>query len=198
MRFSRSLAGSVVALGFAVALGLLDPARAAADRFYTVRAGDSIARIAARVHVAAHDLASANGLRTDSRIRPGQVLTVPDRGVVYVRSGQTLSHIAAAHHCSISALAHANRLRPTATLRVGQRLRLPGYVASTPQDWGAPDEPGVISVRRRDVMMRFRLLDKDGRVSRRGLGHLRQLMARQPDDPGEGEDGQEEEALEEG
>lgn len=53
--------------------------RQASARSYTVRAGDTLARIARRYHIAIGDLRAANGLRSE-RIRPGQRLYVPRRG----------------------------------------------------------------------------------------------------------------------
>lgn len=51
----------------------------ARGRRYTVRAGDTVIRIARRYRISVADLRGANGLRGDT-IRPGQRLLVPHRG----------------------------------------------------------------------------------------------------------------------
>ena len=151
---------------------------------HTVRSGQTMAAIARRYRVSTYDLAAANRMRPGDMIRPGQTLEVPSRGVVYVRPGQTLSHIARANDCSVEALARANRMRTTSPLRVGQELRLPGYFTvreATPQDWGDPEQPGVVKLRSREDRLEIRLVDELGRVPREGLERLGEVMERADD-----------------
>ncbi len=161
-----------------------------AQRLHTVRAGQTLASIARRYGVSVADLAAANRLGAGATIRVGQELRVPARGVVFVRPGQTLSHIARAHGCSVEALARANRMRVSQPVRVGQRLVLPGYQAVTPgasepEDWGEPEEPGVVHVRTREGRVRIRLVDELGRVPREGLVALGQAMQRADEQGGD-------------
>ena len=160
--------------------------RAEAQRHHTVRSGQSLSRIARRHRVSVWDLALANRMRPDDGIRPGQVLTVPPRGITYVRPGQTLSHVARDNHCSVEELMRINRMRRR-RVRVGQRLVLPGFVAESDRDrdWGDPDEPGVATIRRRDERVQVRLRDDEGRVTREALEGLARLMRRHEDDPPE-------------
>src|SRR5690349_2788158 len=119
----RRLLLAVLVSAFAVAVG----ANVAVAGDHTVRQGQTLSQIARRYHITVGALASANGLAETASLQVGQVLQIPEQGVVFVREGQTLSHIARRHGVSIRELARANRLRDDATLRVGQRLTLPGY-----------------------------------------------------------------------
>ena len=90
-------------VGLAVWLSLAtSPTHALAYREHVVAAGQSLGRIAARYGVNSYDLAAHNRIRRDAALRPGQVLNVPDRGVVYVRPGQTLASIARANSVDAS------------------------------------------------------------------------------------------------
>lgn len=163
--------------------------RSASTRQHVVRPGDTWVRIARRFDVSPWDLALANGSRPERTLRPGQVLTPPAPGVVYVRPRQTLADVAREHDCDATVLARLNRLRPSARLRVGQRLTLPGYVdpssAATNRSWGPPPERGVGRIRRRGELERVRLVDAEGRVTGEGLTQVARLMRRQDEDPAE-------------
>ncbi|MDH5674720.1 MAG: LysM peptidoglycan-binding domain-containing protein [Myxococcales bacterium] len=172
----------------ALALALLlsfagAPPVARADLQHTVREGQNLARIARRYGVAVPNLAAANGLSTRAPLRPGQVLVVPSRGVVYVRPGQTLAAIARRHQVTAAQLAKQNRLRPDAVLRVGQRLLLPGFEAaeveaSAEKRWGRPKRPGTATFFRikTEETRRVRLVDRRGRVRADAVRKLRHLM----------------------
>lgn len=154
-----------------------------ADRQHVVRDGQSLARIAHRYSVQVGQLAAANGLERDAQVRPGQVLTVPERGVVYVQAGQTLARIARNHEVSVEALASQNRLRSNASLRVGQRLLLPGFEAADERDaaehkWGRPRRPGTATFYRiwSKESERVKLIDAQGRVRRVAVDRLKHLM----------------------
>ncbi|MCB9618577.1 MAG: LysM peptidoglycan-binding domain-containing protein [Sandaracinus sp.] len=112
---------------------------ARADRRYTVREGDTLARISRRFHVSVRDLQRANRLRGEN-VRAGQSLTIPGpesdgearrMGYHVVRRGETLSEIAARHRVPMRELKRLNRLRSD-TVRVGQRLRVPGRRRENP------------------------------------------------------------------
>jgi putative chitinase len=107
------LAVGLAALATSVATGT------ALARDHTVRQGQTLSAIARRYHVSVGALASANGLSESTNLRVGQILQIPEQGVVFVREGQTLSHIARRHGVTIRELARSNRLREDATLRVG-------------------------------------------------------------------------------
>lgn len=168
-----------VALAIGLALSLL-PASLQAQREHRVRSGQTLSHVAHRYHVSVGSLAAANGLRRDTMLREGQVLRIPERGVVYVRSGQTLSHIARRNDVSVRELARINRIRPDASLQVGQRLVLPGHDPSSRQAaerWGRPRSPGVATFYRlsKRETLRIRLIDSRGRAraaARRRLAHL--------------------------
>jgi uncharacterized protein YcbK (DUF882 family)/LysM repeat protein len=152
-------------------------AGARADRLHKVREGETLSAIARRYKVSVAALRAHARISDDGALRPGEMLSVPSQGVVYVQAGQTLSHIARAHDCSIDALARANRIRPDASLDVGQRLVLPGSQVSLDREWGEPAEKGVVTlIDEQGQEVPVRLVDGQGRVSRRGLDVLAAMM----------------------
>jgi uncharacterized protein YcbK (DUF882 family) len=165
----------------AISLCLLWASPGEAQRRHTVRAGHSLARIAKHHRVDVYDLAAHNRMRPNDTIRPGQVLEVPPRGIVYVRPGWSLHKVARAHKVSVKALARANRMKPSDPLRAGQRLELPGYRAVTrakKRDYGEPDRSGVVKLRSHDEHAEVLLRDAKGHVPREGLDALGRLMHR--------------------
>lgn len=169
-------------------LVLVPTSWALAQREHVVRSGQTLASIARRYHVDVWDLALASDRRPGATLRPGDTLTIPSPHTTYVRPGQTLSEIARAHDCDISELRHLNHLREGATLRVGRRVLLPGYeseAASAPREYGAPEEPGVVTLRRRDETRRVTLLDAERRVTAEGVTALAELMRRHDEDVAE-------------
>ena len=176
---------SLAAIAGALCLLLVLVGEAAAERQHTVRSGQTLARIARRYRVSLWDLQAANRIRRNGRIRAGQVLTIPDRGVIYVRPGDTLSRVARREHVSESELRQANKLRRRSTLRVRQRLFLPGYSPRErlDRDWGTPDAPGLVRLRsRHGERVSIQLVDSEGRVRGEGLDALGQVMRRHEDD----------------
>ncbi len=104
-----------------------------ADRNYTVRNGDTLARIARRFRVSITDIRRANRLRGDN-VRVGRKLRIPTHdnarsarraGAHLVRAGDSLSSIAKRYRVPVNALKRLNRLRND-NIRVGQSLRIPG------------------------------------------------------------------------
>jgi len=111
------------------------------DRYYKVRRGDTLSRIAQRYGVRERELVSINNLRSRHQIRAGQVLVLPDHasggrtavarsappadGVYRVRRGDNLSVIASRFGVSESSLVVENRLRNRNQLAIGQELRIP-------------------------------------------------------------------------
>lgn len=179
----RRLSSVASAVLFCLTFAAATPTPVAADRQHVVREGQSLARIAHRYSVQVSQLAAANGLVRDAQVRPGQVLTVPERGVVYVQAGQTLARIARNNEVSVDALASQNRLRADASLRVGQRLLLPGFEAAEERNaaehkWGRPRRPGTATFYRiwSQENERIKLIDTQGRVRRLAVDRLKHLM----------------------
>jgi membrane-bound lytic murein transglycosylase D len=111
------------------------------DRYYKVRRGDTLSRIASRHGVRMSELVALNHLRSRHRIRVGQVLVLPGGaapppsvarmdapadGVYRVRRGDTISIIAKRFGVTERALVAENGLRNRHHIAVGQRLRIPG------------------------------------------------------------------------
>jgi len=171
-----------------LSLALALPSVARAQGHHVVHRGQNLARIASRYHVPVSALAAANGLgRTDS-LRPGQVLVIPDRGVIYVGRGQTLGGIAHSNQVSVADLARANHLHVDSVLAVGQRLLLPGQETARAQEaaadrWGRPSRPGRVTLYRiatRETL-RMSLLDSRRRPRRSAMRRLTTLLRHRGD-----------------
>ncbi len=116
---------------------------------YVVRAGDTLASIAARFGVSPSALARANGISNPNRIYIGQRLVVSGSaapvaqqqaassassggGVYIVKSGDTLAKIAARYRTTVAKLMALNGIRNPNVIWVGQRLRVSGSGTITP------------------------------------------------------------------
>ncbi len=104
-------------------LGLGRPAQA--ERQHTVREGQSLISIAHGYQVSVSSLAAANDRQADAPLRVGEVLSVPERGVVYLGTGQSLWTVARANDCTVEELARINGLTVDTRLRPGTKLQLP-------------------------------------------------------------------------
>jgi LysM repeat protein len=120
---------------------------------YTVKAGDSLSVIAARVKVSLGALLAANGMTPSSLITPGMSLTLPAGAVApvaqsstpgstststntasaatyTVKAGDSLSVIASRSKVSLTALLAANNMTVNSLITPGMKLTLPaGAVA---------------------------------------------------------------------
>jgi LysM repeat protein len=139
---SQRLAVAPVLSVAAKTMTIANPAPAVAGT-YTVKAGDSLEKIARKAGTSPEKLAKSNGLKITSVIVPGQKLKVPGTSAPAsaaaaaavpspkttdrthtVQSGETFSSISRKHGISADALAAANPgLKPTA-LRPGQVIKL--------------------------------------------------------------------------
>ena len=123
---------------------------------YTVKAGDSLSRIATRHGVKLGALMTANGLTVTSVILPGQTLNLPAGAVAQsggdaagpssqatgsysVKAGDSLSRIAGRHGVKLSALLAANNLTVTSLITPGMTLALPAGATSS----GASSQGGT-------------------------------------------------------
>jgi len=165
-----------------MALSISGPASTASatERQHTVRGGQTMAGVARRYGVTVWSLAAANALKPDQQLRTGQVLSVPDKGAVYVNEGQTLWSVARRHQVSVDSLASCNGLKPTASLRPGMRLTLPGQAGPKARaedsegggrGWGTPKHAGRVQLYRvaTQKALTITLADSRGRV-RAGVG----------------------------
>ena len=128
---------------------------------YTVVAGDSLSRIAARNGVTLTALLTANGLQISSLILPGQRLTIPGGSTAasqngasptpsgatgtatyQVQPGDSLSRIAARHGVKLGDLLAVNGLSITSVIHPGRLLKLPaGATVTTPTATPTPTTP---------------------------------------------------------
>ena len=118
---------------------------------YTVKAGDTVEKIARSVRTNPEKLAKFNGITTNSIIHPGQKLKVPGAAAAAtsqvaavknaspkisgkthkVASGETLFSISKKHGMSTEALAAANPKVKASSLRPGQVVSLGGQAPAT-------------------------------------------------------------------
>lgn len=128
---------------------------------YTVKPGDSFAKIARNSGCAPADLAKANGLKLDSVIHPGQKLKLPGKastsavptsstpaaasanGSHTIQAGDTLSSIARSQGVSLDSLLAANPGINPKTLKPGQKIRLVATAKAEPQPASASTHPSV-------------------------------------------------------
>jgi len=130
-RRTAAIGVCLVAASLAAVLGSVPVA--AADRWITVRSGDTLGAIALRLGVSVEAIAASNGLEDPDRIFAGQQLRVPGAGgqaaaprtgTHLVRAGDTLWDIAFRYGVSVQDLVTANRLTNPSLIHPGQRLSL--------------------------------------------------------------------------
>ena len=93
---------------------------------YTVKAGDSLTSIAARVGISIKELAELNDLSPRSSLQRGQTILVPKRFTEYkVKRGDTLIGLASKYGLQSQELAEMNDLKPSTTLRIGDVIKVP-------------------------------------------------------------------------
>jgi peptidoglycan lytic transglycosylase D len=147
---ARSIIRLPAGNGSAVAARYGELKRSARVHFlsHVVRRGERLDRIAARYHLPASEIRSANPRVRSSRLKAGTRLVIPTvavpsalairatMGPAYgrhksriathrVRSGETLISIARRYRVSLRALRRVNALPTEYTLRAGKRLRIP-------------------------------------------------------------------------
>lgn len=110
------------------------------DRLYKVRSGDSLSLIASRYNVSVGQLVAHNNLRSQHKIRAGQVLVLPDDassamsyakrwtmpadGTYTVRRGDSLGRIAKGFGIPEADLLAFNELPNRNVISVGQKIRV--------------------------------------------------------------------------
>jgi LysM repeat protein len=158
-------------LALALTCTALVPVVAKAEQTHTVRSGQNLGVIAKKYGVTVWSLAARNHIPPDGTVREGQVLNLPEKGLVYISDGQTLWSVARRHGCTVEALASANNLKSNSSLRPGMSLRLPGAApvgkaGPTGKSWGTPKRPGRVELFRVATAksLTISLVDARGRV----------------------------------
>ena len=112
---------------------------------YTVKAGDTLSKIAAKFGTTYQELAKLNGIANPNKIYPGQVIKLTGSaptaapkaaGNYTVKAGDTLSGIAAKFGTTYQELAKINGIADPNKIYPGQVLKLNGSVA-------APKAPSI-------------------------------------------------------
>lgn len=98
---------------------------------HTVRADDTLYRLAREYGVAVQDIVDANGLTSPERLNVGQNLIIPVENQIHtVKSGQSLYTIARSYGISLDQLLAANpTLTAPYTIYPGQRINIPVQAA---------------------------------------------------------------------
>jgi murein DD-endopeptidase MepM/ murein hydrolase activator NlpD len=93
---------------------------------YTIRSGDTLEKIAKRFGLRQDTIISINNLRSQSSIRQGVQLRIPNMDGIHhrVRSGESLSSISRTYGVDMTAVVDANDLA-SATISSGQTLFIP-------------------------------------------------------------------------
>jgi len=116
---------------FAERMDAIPEEKRASWRFHVVRAGESLDGIAATLHARAGEIATANGLKADAGVQPGDALVIPMASAIAaagthparytVRKGDTLITVADRFNVSVDQLRRWNRLKSSG-VRVGSSL----------------------------------------------------------------------------
>jgi len=95
---------------------------------YRVRRGDFLGKIAKKFGVSVRAIARANGMRTSSKIYPGQTLIIPGSysRTYRVKQGDYLGRISKKTGVPVSRILQANDISRKTTLYPGQVLIIPG------------------------------------------------------------------------
>lgn len=161
------------------------PGTATAERHHEVRSGQTLSTIARRYRITVNSLAAANGLTSQTLLKQGTVLRVPEPGVVYIARGQTLAALARMHGVEVATLARANRIRVGDEVFEGQRLVLPGASAAPQRelnrDRGETRRArgtGAINMYRvcTKERVKLRVLDANGHPRRAARSQLARLL----------------------
>jgi len=102
--------------------------------FYLVQGGDTLAAIAEKFGVSVNTLLWENNLTTNSRLQPGQKLTIlPVSGLTYrVKSGDNLQKIATTYKSNIESIIAINGLSSASSIKAGQAIIIPGGIKPKP------------------------------------------------------------------
>ena len=117
---------------------------------YTVKRGDSVARIADFHGVSQDDLRASNGLKKTEQVRLGQVLKIPHElragaaGGHVIRKGDTLGSIAKKNKVSVSDLARVNKLRKGSRLELGRTLIIPSDDSDVAESYRPKKSPSLV------------------------------------------------------
>ncbi|GAA3820392.1 LysM peptidoglycan-binding domain-containing protein [Cellulomonas soli] len=163
-RLRRAGTGTGATLALAAVAVTATGGAAHADDQVTVRAGDTVSHIAVRTGASVTAITRANGLADASRIRIGQVLTIPTTSTSAgtaaataatpaaapaathtVRTGDTVSAIASRYGTSVQAVVAANGLDARAFIRAGQVLTIPGTTAAAVASAGSTASTAAVS-----------------------------------------------------
>ncbi|HZX73078.1 MAG TPA: LysM peptidoglycan-binding domain-containing protein, partial [Cyclobacteriaceae bacterium] len=104
---------------------------------YTVKPGDSIAKVAQKFGISKNTIIQSNDfLNSKGTLTVGQVLTIlPVDGVVYtVRNGDTVSSIAKKYNVAMDDILSYNDIAKASDLQLGDTITIPGAVAPNVSD----------------------------------------------------------------
>jgi murein DD-endopeptidase MepM/ murein hydrolase activator NlpD len=136
-----ALAGTVEAAAPVINMGVGPPAR---NGTVTVRAGDTIEKIAKLYRLPVSSIAEMNHLRQPYRLSTGQRLLLPMPREHKVGATDTLYSISRMYGQTVDAVAAANNIKPPYRLLKGQVLRIPGGEGSSGNQKTTVSAPAVL------------------------------------------------------
>jgi membrane-bound lytic murein transglycosylase D len=100
---------------------------------YTVRKGDTLAKLASKFGTSVDEIKRLNGLKNPHRISVGKKLKIPSASLSsgglfkehMVKKGENLSYLAQKYGVSVSTIMSVNNLSNKHVLKIGQRLLIP-------------------------------------------------------------------------
>jgi len=125
---------------------------------YTVRKGDTLAKLASEFNTTVDGIKRLNGLKNPHKIGVGQKLKIPaadlGSGGLFkehiIKKGENLSYLAKKYGVSISTIESANNLSNKHVLKIGQRLLIPATSDVTVQSYTVKEGDTVS-----DLALRF-------------------------------------------
>jgi murein DD-endopeptidase MepM/ murein hydrolase activator NlpD len=109
---------------------------------YTVKPGDTLSTISSRFRVPVHLISKSSGIRSDSTLRVGQKITIPNRPGIYyrIKAGDRLARVASYYSVSIEDIEKDNpSLHNLDLLPVGASIFLPNAkIPEPPPMWSMP------------------------------------------------------------
>jgi LysM repeat protein len=93
---------------------------------YTVGERDTLSSIASVLGVRVEQLMASNRIRSPQAVQPGQILRVPQNGILHViKKGQTLTDISLTYAVPIDELIAANKIANPELIYAGQEIVIP-------------------------------------------------------------------------
>ncbi|MCE9499313.1 MAG: peptidoglycan DD-metalloendopeptidase family protein [Leptospira sp.] len=114
---------------------------------YKVKQNETLSEIATRFKVSMESIAGSSNIKTEDRLRNGQILSIPNKqGLLYkFKKGDSLAKVANYYKVTIDDVIEENKLKDSDFFSVGQKLFLPGAVIPENPMWFLPTSSKIIT-----------------------------------------------------